>query len=258
MLLTIDIGNTNITAGVWSGDQRHAHWRLRTVCDQTVDEYWVQLGALLRETGARDAVEAVILASVVPPLTRTFDGLCRRYLDKAPLHVDYTTDSGVTVRTANPAEVGPDRIVNAVAAAHLFAGPSIVIDMGTATTFDVVSAAAELLGVVIAPGLGLSADTLISRAARLSTVPLEAPPHVLGRTTAHAVQSGLIYGYVGLVEGVLARLSAELGMMPTVIGTGGLIDLIAPHTDQIHAIEPWLTLTGLRLIHERVSVGAHS
>ncbi|MCO5183055.1 MAG: type III pantothenate kinase [Anaerolineae bacterium] len=253
MLLTIDIGNTNVTVGVWDGAAWRTHWRLRTVHDQTVDEYWVHLGTLLREAGVRDAINAVILTSVVPPLTRAFVGMCAHYLQLTPLRVDHTTDSGVAVVTDNPAEVGADRIVNAAAVSHLYGGPCIVIDMGTATTFDVVSADAELLGVVIAPGLRLSADALISRAAQLSEVAFEAPPTVLGRNTIHAVQSGLIYGYVSLVEGVIERLSAELDMQPTVIGTGGLISLIAEYTDCIHAVEPWLTLIGLRLIHERVN-----
>jgi type III pantothenate kinase len=249
--LTIDIGNTNISVGVWNGTAWQTHWRLRTVSDQTVDEYWVQLGSLLREAGVRDAIDAVVLTSVVPPLIRAFVELCQRYLQITPLQVDHTTDTGIAIKTDNPAEVGADRIVNAAAVSHLYAGPCIVIDMGTATTFDVVSAESELLGVVIAPGLRLSADALINRAAQLSKVAFEAPPHVLGRNTIHAVQSGLIYGYVGLVEGVIARLSAELDIQPTVIGTGGLISLITPHTDCIHAVDPWLTLTGLRLIYER-------
>lgn len=252
MLLTIDIGNTNVTVGVWDGSDWHSHWRLRTVHDQTVDEYWVHLGALLREAGIRDAIDAVILTSVVPPLTRTFVGVCERYLQITPIRVDHTTESGIRVMTDNPAEVGADRIVNAAAVWHLYGGPCIVIDMGTATTFDVVSAESELLGVVIAPGLRLSADALINRAAQLSKVAFEAPPHVLGRNTIHAVQSGLIFGTVSLVEGLIARLSAELDMQPTVIGTGGLIGLITAHTDCIHVVEPWLTLTGLRLIHERI------
>lgn len=251
MLLAIDIGNTNVTLGLWDGRAWQVQWRLRTVHEKTADEYWIALHTLLNAGHNRPAVSQAILASVVPPLTGTFTELLQRYLNLRALQVRHDLDTGITIRTENPLEVGADRIVDAVAAHHLYGGPCIVIDMGTATTFDVVSAEAELLGVVIAPGLRLAADALAQRAAQLSRVALEAPPQVLGRNTTHAVQSGLIYGYVSLVEGVVARLSAELNVRPTVIGTGGLISLIQAHTHIIHHVEPWLTLTGLRLIAER-------
>jgi type III pantothenate kinase len=207
---------------------------------------------LLREVELADAVKRVIFSSVVPPLTHTFSEVCRRYLNLSPIQVTHETDTGIQIATANPAEVGADRIVNAVAAYHLYPGASIVIDMGTATTLDVVGEEGALLGVVIAPGLLLAAEALTGRAAQLSRVALEAPPQVLGRTTVHAMQSGLIFGYACLVEGLVRRLQVEQGLPDVpVIGTGGLINLIEPHTALITDIEPWLTLTGLRLIAER-------
>jgi type III pantothenate kinase len=252
MLLAIDIGNTNITLGLWDGQQWRHQWRLRTIHDQTVDEYGIYLKMLMREDGLVDGVDSVVLSSVVPPLTRTFVAVADRYLDQQPLLVTAATDTGIRIDTENPAEVGADRIVNAVAAYHLYPGASIVVDMGTATTLDVVSADGALAGVVIAPGLQLAADALTARAAQLGRVALEAPPQVLGRNTVHAMQSGLIFGYAGLIEGLVARLRAELGLPDArVIGTGGLIRLMTPHTAVIGCVEPWLTLTGLRLIAER-------
>ena len=254
MLLAIDIGNTNITLGLWDGERWRLQWRLRTVHQKTVDEYGIYLKMLLREVNLADAVDQVIFSSVVPPLTRTFAAVCPRYLGQTALQVSAESDTGIQVATENPAEVGADRIVNAAAAYHLYPGAIIVVDMGTATTVDVVSAAGELLGVVIAPGLEVAAEALADRAAQLNRVALEAPPCVLGRNTTHAIQSGLIFGYASLIEGLVHRLQAELSLpQATVVGTGGLIKLIIPHTSVIQHVEPWLTLTGLRLIAERAA-----
>lgn len=253
MLLAIDIGNTNITLGLWDGQAWRLQWRLRTVHDKTVDEYGIYLKMLLSEVGLTGAVSGVIFSSVVPPLSKTFSAVCERYLGCTPQQVSAEIDTGIRVATENPAEVGADRIVNAVAAYHLYPGACIIVDMGTATTLDVVSAEGALLGVIIAPGLDLAAEALTGRAAQLSRVALEAPPHVLGRNTVHAMQSGLIYGYTCLIEGLIWRLQAEVEMgAPTVVGTGGMINLITPHTEAIEQVEPWLTLTGLRLISERL------
>jgi type III pantothenate kinase len=254
MLLAIDVGNTNVTLGIWDGQRWTDHWRLRTVHEKTVDEYWISVRTLLRERDRLSRVTHVVLSSVVPPLTATFAEVSERYLGMTALQVNASTDTGIDVLTENPHEVGADRIVNAAAAVHLYGGSTIVIDMGTATTFDVVSVVngrPALLGVVIAPGLRLAADALSSRAAQLSRVALEAPPQVMGRNTTHAVQSGLIFGYVSMIEGMVARLSAENHLTPTVIGTGGLISLMTPHTNVIHHVEPWLTLIGLRVISDR-------
>ncbi len=256
MLLAIDIGNTNITLGIWDGHDWQREWRLKTDSERTADEIGIMLTSLLSQAQLSAAIDSVILSSVVPRLTSTFHHLCSVYLGLEPLVVSAQIDSGVQIRTDNPAEVGADRIVNAAAAYYLAQGPCIVVDMGTATTFDVISTRGELLGVVIAPGLRLAADALVSRAAQLAHVPLQAPPKTIGRNTVHAMQSGLIFGYVSLVEGMIQRLKAEHPADDEhiqVFGTGGLISLLQPHTTIIDRFEPWLTLTGLRVIHERVA-----
>lgn len=255
MLLAIDIGNTNITLGVWDGRIWRQHWRLLTVPKKTADEYGIALKALLREYDLASVVTQVMLASVVPALTATFGRVTQQYLRCPLLEVGPETDTGIQLCVDNPAAVGADRIVNVAAAYHLYQGPAIVIDMGTATKFDVVSAAGEFCGGAIAPGLELAADALASRAAKLSHVALAAPPQTLGRNTIHAMQAGLVFGYVGLIEGLVKRLLAEhpdQGQHVHVIGTGGLITLITPHTAIIEHVDPWITLTGLRLIHDRV------
>lgn len=256
MLLAIDIGNTNITLGICDGRAWQRQWRLLTAQEKTADEYGIVLKSLLHDAGLDTAVTHIILSSVVPRLTATLNAACRQYLDHTPLEVGLHLDLGIRVNTDTPSQVGIDRIVNAAAAYHLHPGPSIVLDMGTATKFDVVTAAGELIGGVIAPGLQLTADVLTSRAAKLGQVALEAPPQTIGRNTIHAMQSGLIYGYVSLCEGLVARLRAEhpdQDQPIRVLGTGGLISLIADHTDIIDHVDPWLTLTGLRVIHERVT-----
>jgi type III pantothenate kinase len=256
MLLAVDIGNTNITLGLWDGHRWQLQWRLRTVPDKTSDEYGIYLKALLREVGAEQTVNRVIISSVVPALNRTFTAMCQTYLGLEAQLVQWNSNTGIVVATANPAEVGADRIVNAVAAYHLHQGPAVVIDMGTATTFDAISGKGELLGVAIAPGMQLAVEALASRAAQLSKVALEAPPAAIGRTTSEAIQSGIIFGYVGLVEGLVQRMKQELNEPDIrVFGTGGLISLIASHTGCIDQIEPWLTLIGLRLIDDRQGQG---
>lgn len=255
MLLALDIGNTNTTIGVWDGAVWQQHWRLLTIPERTADEVGILLKAMLREAGLGTAVTHIILASVVPPLTDTCHRACQRYLGKTPLEVTARLDLGLRILTDNPDAVGADRLVNAIAAYHHHPGPSIVLDMGTATKFDVVATDGAFVGGVIAPGLQLTADALVSRAAKLSQVSLTPPPQTIGRNTVHAMQSGLIFGYVSLIEGLIARLKAEHpnpGQPIHVLGTGGLIDLIAPHTAVIDHVDPWLTLTGLRLIHERL------
>ena len=250
MLLAIDVGNTNITLGLWDEQEWRKQWRLRTVHDQTVDEYGVYLKALLREAEAAQQVKATVLSSVVPPLTNTFIEVCCDYLGQEPLVVEAGTNTGIDILTDTPSEVGADRIVNAAAAYHLYPGSSIVIDMGTATSFDAVSAKGELLGVAIAPGLGLAAEALSNRAAQLGRVALEAPPNSIGKNTIHAMQSGLIFGYASLINGMVSRFKKEMDAPDAnVIGTGGLITSIIPHTDVINIVEPWLTLIGLREIY---------
>ncbi len=251
MLLAIDVGNTNITLGLWDGHEWRRQWRLRTVHEQTVDEYGVYLKTLLRECNSSEDVDGAILSSVVPPLTGTFVSVCQEFLGQDAILVDSETSTGVRIITDNPAEVGTDRIVNASAAYHLYPGPSIIIDMGTATTFDAVSANGDLIGVAIAPGLELAAEALSKRAAQLGQVALVAPPHAIGRNTIHAMQSGLVFGYVSLIEGMVRRFMSEMEELGVqVIGTGGLITAITPHTTIIEHVEPWLTLTGLQIIYD--------
>ncbi len=256
MLLAIDIGNTNITLGFWDGQAWQQQWRLSTVHEKTADEYGLVLRGLLQETGGLKAVHHAIFCSVVPTLSSTLAEASRRYLACDALEINYLSNLGIQIRTDNPTAVGADRLVNAAAAHMLWREPAIVVDMGTATKLDVITAAGEFLGGAIAPGLRLAADALSGRAARLSHVALEAPPRVLGRNTVHAMQSGLIFGYVSLIEGLLHRLQQEHPDQHRplrVIGTGGLIHLIAPHTTTITDVDPWLTLTGLRLIYERIT-----
>ena len=255
MLLALDIGNTNITLGVWNGRSWQQQWRLLTNPAQTADEYGIILKALLHDAGLLTAVDQAIMASVVPALSLTFAQICQNQLNVPLQEVNSELSMGLTILADVPSAVGADRLVNAVAAFELYQGPCIVIDMGTATKFDLVSARQEFLGGVIAPGLGLAAEALASRAAKLSHVALEAPPQTIGTNTVHAMQSGLVFGYLSLIEGLVARLKAEhpdREQRIHTLGTGGLIDLMAPHTAVIDHIDPWLTLTGLRVIHERV------
>ncbi|WP_420630646.1 type III pantothenate kinase [Candidatus Leptofilum sp.] len=255
MLLALDIGNTNITLGVWNGRSWQHTWRLLTNPSQTADEYGVILKMLLKEAGVLTAVTQAIMASVVPALSQTFAQICQEQLNVPLLNVNSSTPMGLTILADVPTAVGADRLVNAVAAFDLFQAPCIIIDMGTATKFDLVSARQEFLGGVIAPGLGLAAEALARRAAKLSQVALEAPPQTIGKNTVHAMQSGLVFGYLSLIEGLVARLKAEHpdnAQKIHILGTGGLIDLMAPHTAVLDHIDPWLTLTGLRVIHDKV------
>jgi type III pantothenate kinase len=256
MLLAIDIGNTNIHLGLWNGRSWQHQWRLRTSSEQTSDELGVMLMALLREFDVENLVREVALCSVVPWLTKTFKRVSRQYLGVEAMQLTYQSNIGIQLGQDNPAEVGADRIANAVAAHHLFPGPSIVIDMGTATKFEVITGTGDFLGGVIAPGLRLSADALAGRAAQLRSVPLEAPPSMIGRNTIHAVQAGLILAYASMLDGVVARLREELAAeaLPLqVIGTGGNIYLVAEYTRVIDHVDPCLTLTGLRIVNERMS-----
>lgn len=255
MLLAIDIGNTNIKLGVWNGRSWEKRWRLRTELSKTSDEYEITLSVLLQRHRLTKAIDRVIMASVVPPLTRIFSIVCADFLGQTAVLVNADLDTGIQVLTDDPYAVGADRIVNAAAVHHLYPGPVIVVDMGTATKFEIVTTDGQFHGGVIAPGLRIIADALASRAAQLGHVELTAPPQAIGGNTVHAVQSGLIHGYVGLIEGILHKLFTEHpehGQPIQVIGTGGLISLMMPYTDMIHRMDDSLTLTGLRIISERV------
>jgi type III pantothenate kinase len=250
MLMAIDIGNTNITLGLYAGEELLQAWRLATVHERMPDEYGLQLLGLLEhaELGGNE-VTAVALASVVPPLTGSFTQACRDYLKLDPFIVDAGVKTGLSIRYEDPKHaLGADRVVDAVAVLHLYGGPACVVDFGTATTFDAISADGEYLGGAIAPGIGIAADALFHRTAKLPRVDISRPPGVIGRNTVHAIQSGLLFGYVGLVEGMIVRFRKELGPEMKVIGTGGLANLIAAETEAIEILAPWLTLDGLRII----------
>lgn len=249
MLMTIDIGNTNISLGVYEGKELGPCWRVATDHNRMPDEYGLQIDGLLKHENLTPGdITGVCMASVVPGLTGVFLQACREYLNLEPLVVDAGVKTGVNILYETPKSVGADRIVDAVAVQHLYGGPACVVDFGTGTTFDAISAEGDYLGGAIAPGIGIAADALFQRAAKLPRVDLITPPSVIGRNTPHAIQSGLIFGYVGLVEGMVARFREELGPDMKVISTGGLTEIIARETDVIDIVAPWLTLDGLRII----------
>lgn len=251
MLLAIDIGNTNLTLGLYDGETLKAHWRLATQHERMPDEFGLQFFGLLNHAGRHPTdLSGVCMASVVPPLTGRVVEACRNYLLQEPLVIDTGVKTGVRIRYEDPRAVGADRIVDAAAVQHLYGGPACVVDFGTATTFDAISAEGDYLGGAIAPGIGIAADALFVRTAKLPRVDLQRPPTAIGRNTVHAMQSGLLFGYVSLVEGMVARFRKELGPQMKVIATGGLTDLIVRETDVIQFNAPWLTLEGLRLIWE--------
>jgi type III pantothenate kinase len=252
MLLCIDIGNTNVVLGLWKDGRWAAHWRVQTVRDRMMDEYAVLLRSLLREEGYDwTDVTHTVVASVVPPLTGVFSELCSRYTPSAPVIVGAGVRTGLRIRIDNPVELGADLVADAMAAYERFHGACIIVDFGTATTFSAVSAQGDFLGVAISLGLGVAAEALASHTAQLPRVMLKAPATAIGKNTIHSMQSGLIFGYVGLIEGLIRRIRSELGGQATVIATGGLSSVIAPLTQEIDQIDPWLTLDGLRLIAER-------
>ena len=252
MLLTIDVGNTNIVYGLFDGETLLHQFRVESSRGKTADEYAVVIRQLLAMHGIGPGdVHAAILASVVPALTEPMVELVKRAFDKEAMVVGPGIRTGMSILYENPREVGADRIVNAVAAFEKVKGGVIVVDFGTATTFDCVTPKGEYLGGVIAPGIQISADALFTRAAKLPRVEIARPPKVVGRNTLHSMQSGIVYGYVGLVDGLVERLKEELGYPCGVIATGGLARLIAPMSKTIEEVEDELTLVGLRLLYER-------
>jgi type III pantothenate kinase len=258
MLLTLDVGNTNTVLGLYrfASDELITHWRVSTLRTQTADEYGVLFLNLfaMRKVEATE-VSAIIISSVVPPLESTLRQVCERYFNLKPMFVEPGIKTGMPILVDNPTEVGADRLVNSVAAFARYGGPCIVVDFGTATTFDMVSAKGEYLGGAIAPGLAISAEALFARAARLSRVDVKKPSKVVGTNTVAAVQSGLYYGYIGLVDGILERILSETrgpdSPAPKIIATGGLAHLIVDDSRFIQSVDDMLTLDGLRLIYER-------
>lgn len=255
-LLAVDVGNTNITLGLLQDGQWVATWRARTISEKMPDEYAVLVRNFLRNRDLDyEDIGAVAISSVVPPLTSAFVELTRQYLEIDPLVVSHTSNLGIRIAIDQPQQAGADRLVNAAAVVKLYAKNAIVIDFGTATTFDIVSADGAYHGGAIAPGIGLAHDALVVRAARLHKVDLVPPPDPIGRNTIHAMQSGLFWGYVALVEGMVARLKASMiaqgiGEPIIVIATGGLAPLFEEHTAAIDEIAPNLTLDGLRILYE--------
>ena len=251
MLLTIDIGNTNLTLGLYEGDKLGAHWRLATDHNRMPDEYGLQfLGLLQNAEKTLSEITGISLASVVPPLTGRVIQACREYLKQEPLVVDAGIKTGIKIRYEDPKAVGADRVCDAVAVMKLYGGPACVVDFGTATTFNAITKDGEYLGGAITAGINLAAEALYTRAAKLPRIDLQVPPSVIGRNTVHAMQSGLLFGYVSMVEGMVARFRSELGSDMKVIATGGLAEIVAKETREINIIAPWLTLDGLRIIWE--------
>ena len=251
MLLAIDVGNTQTVFALFEGERLVEHWRVATEAERTGDEVGALVARLLelRDLGFED-VTGVCLSTTVPALVRAYTELAGRYAEAPLLVVGPGTRTGVLLRYDDPREVGPDRVANAVAARERYGTPCIVVDFGTSTNFDAVSSAGEFVGGVLAPGIETSMEALFLRAARLTKVDFAAPPSVIGKTTASALQSGLVYGFAGQVDGIVERMRGELGDTAPVIATGGLADLIAPHSSTIERVDPLLTLEGLRLVWE--------
>jgi type III pantothenate kinase len=259
MLLAIDIGNTNLTIGLYEAQKLAWHWRLATDHARMPDEYGLQLLGLLTHaghhpadslSGSGQALTGIAIASVVPNLTGRVVRACQEYLKSEPLVVDAGVKTGIRIRYEDPKAVGADRVCDAVAVMKLYGGPACVVDFGTATTFNAITAEGDYLGGAITAGVNLAAEALFQRAAKLPRIDLQRPPSVIGRNTVHAMQSGLLFGYVSMVEGMVERFRAELGPKMKVVATGGLAEVVARETEVIDHIAPWLTLEGLRIIWE--------
>jgi len=249
MLLAIDIGNTNITMGIYEGNKAGPRWRLATIHERMPDEFGIQILGLFSHVNIiPEDITGISLASVVPTLTGKIAEACNKYLYREPLIIDAGVKTGVHIRYEDSRSVGADRIVDTAAVQKLYGGPACVVDFGTATTFDAISKEGDYLGGAIAPGISIAAEALFLRAAKLPRVDLCRPPSVIGRNTVHAIQSGLLFGYVALVEGMVSRFREELGQKMKVIATGGLAELIAEETNAIDITAPWLTLDGLKII----------
>ena len=258
MLLAIDFGNTNIVLGVFEDDRLTESWRLQTLRERTADEIGILVTHLFSERNVdKSRVDGIIISSVVPPLTGTMEEMAQRYFGRTPLTVDPASNTGMKILYTPASDVGADRIVNAVAAYEMFGRaertPVIAVDFGTATTFDVISGEGEYVGGVICPGIGISADALFQRAARLPRVDVRKPPSIIGQTTVTSMQAGLFFGYVSMVDGIVQRIRAELpgGDRATCIATGGMATVLSNETTVIQQVEPDLTLQGLRLIWHR-------
>ena len=251
MLLTIDIGNTNLTLGLYPGKEIGHHWRLATDHQRMPDEYGLQFLGLLEHAGLTPVeLTGICLASVVPPLTQRVAQACSQYLRQEPFVEDTGIKTGIRIRYEDPRAVGADRVADAVAVFHLYGGPACVIDFGTATTFKAITKSGDYLGGAITAGINLAAEALFEHAAKLPSIEIQRPPSVIGRNSVHAMQSGLLFGYVAMVEGMVNRFRQELGEDMKVIATGGLAEIVARETNVIEIISPWLTLDGMRILWE--------
>lgn len=252
MILVVDVGNTNIVLGIYEGKQLLHDWRLSTNRSATTDEYGMMMVNLFRHADIRlEQVEGIIISSVVPPLMFVLEHLCLKYLKKTPLVVGPGIKTGLNIRYENPKEVGADRIVNAVAAIELYGSPCIVVDFGTATTFDYIDEGGQYVGGAVAPGIGISTEALYQRAAKLPRIELTKPKSVVGRNTIASMQAGIIYGFAGQVDGIVDRIKQEFSSEPKVVATGGLAELISSESRTIELVNPLLTLQGLQIIYER-------
>jgi type III pantothenate kinase len=252
MLICMNIGNTNISIGIFNGEELVSKWRLATDYESMPDEYALKLlGLMSQDSQKPENIDQVVISSVVPPLTGRWVEVYERYIKKTPYLIDHESIKSLKVAYHTPEAVGADRLANAVAAQKHYGLPACIVDFGTATTFDAVSKAGEYLGGAIAPGMRIASEALFTRTAKLPKVEIARPPSAIGRNTTHAIQAGLFFGYVGLVEGIVTRFKEELGPGTRVIGTGGGVDLIASGTKLIDVVAPWLTLEGIRLIYEQ-------
>ncbi|MBO9605928.1 MAG: type III pantothenate kinase [Paenibacillaceae bacterium] len=252
MIFVVDVGNTNIVLGLYDGKRLLHHWRVSTNRSATSDEYGMMVAGLFRHVGVLHAqIEGMILSSVVPPLMSALERMCADYLQLKPLVVGPGIRTGLNVKIENPREMGADRIVNAVAGIELYGSPLIIVDFGTATTFDYIDDAGSLLGCAIAPGIGISLEALYDKAAKLPRIELTRPKSAVGRNTVASMQAGIIFGFAGQVDGIVGRMSEEFGTNPTVVATGGMAELIAKETRTIAIVNPLLTLQGLLTLYER-------
>ncbi len=252
MLLVIDVGNTNIVLGVYDKDELKYHWRIQTVRDKTEDEYGMSMKALFRHVGIHfKDITGIIISSVVPPIMYALERMCSKYFHVSPLIVGPGVKTGLDIKYDNPREVGADRIVNAVAGIHEYGSPLIIVDFGTATTYCYINEEKQYMGGAIAPGISISAEALYSRAAKLPRIEIASPDDIVGRNTVSAMQAGIVFGYVGQVEGIVSRMKAKSKKDPVVIATGGHAPLIAKESKSIDIVDQFLTLKGLHLIYNR-------
>ena len=252
MIFVIDVGNTNTVIGVYEGDTLKYHWRIETNRNKTEDEYGMIIKSLLEHEGLSfDQFDGIIISSVVPPIMFALEGMCKKYFGVKPLVVGPGIKTGLDIKYENPREVGADRIVNAVAGIHEFGSPLIIVDFGTATTYCYINEDKQYMGGAIAPGINISTEALYSRASKLPRIEIARPDCIIGKNTVSAMQSGILYGYVGQVEGIVSRIKAQSKVEPLVIATGGLATLIANESTAIDIVEPFLTLKGLQLIYKR-------